>query len=118
MGQTPATIPVRRRSFDDTVVTLRMAGYEPQTFVLRQAFNTVAVLNLGDPLGWGIDVATGALMRYDKRGYLVVFEEGYVALGVETLPTDTAGRLVVPELGEAVAVVDEGAGLGYVFVHR
>lgn len=118
VGTTPATVPVRRQTFDDTEVTLRIDGYEPMSFVLRQEFNTVAVLNFGDLFGWGVDTATGALMRYDRSGYLVDFEEGYVALGMETLMTDEAGRLIVPPSDEAVAVVDESTGLGYVFATR
>ena len=43
---------------------------------------------------------------------------GFVALGMETLTKDADGRLVVLEAGEAVAVVDEEAGLGYVFTRR
>ena len=62
-----------------------------------------------------MDVATGAVMRYERGGYHVDFERGIVALGLETLTTDTQGRVVVPPTGEAVAVVDETSGLGYVF---
>lgn len=115
VGETPVTVPVRRRSFGDTEVTLRTAGYEPLTFVLRQEFNTVSVLNLADAFGWGIDVATGAVMRYERGGYLADFERGFVAHDVEALPRDDAGRLVVSPAAEAVAVVDKSTGLGYVF---
>ncbi|NNF58730.1 MAG: PEGA domain-containing protein [Rhodothermaceae bacterium] len=116
-GTTPLTVPVHR-TLHETEVTVRMEGYEPIAFLLKQEFNTVAVLNLADVLGWGIDVATGAVSRYDKRGYHVDFERDLVALGLDTLARDAAGRVVVPKPAETVAVLDEAQGLGYVFAAR
>lgn len=116
-GTTPFTAPVRR-TLHETEVMVRMDGYEPIAFLLKQEFNTVAVLNLADPLGWGIDVATGAVSSYDKRGYYVDFERDLVALGIDTLVRDAEGRVVVPETAETVAIVDEAQGLSYVFAAR
>ena len=38
-----------------------------------KTFNAVSVINLFDVLGWGIDAATGAMMKPDQRAYEIMF---------------------------------------------
>jgi len=66
--KTPCTIKMKR-SFGDTNVELKLDGYETRVFKMDKAFNIVSVLNLGNLLGWAIDAATGAVMKYDRKEY-------------------------------------------------
>ena len=40
-----------------------------------KSFNAVSILNLTNLLGWGIDFATGALNKFDKKGYDITLKE-------------------------------------------
>ncbi len=67
-GQTPNTVRVKR-NLSSADITLRLEGHETRTFTLEQEFNAVSVLNLFNILFWGIDAATGSLMRYRPQMY-------------------------------------------------
>lgn len=56
-------------------MTLKLEGYEPCTFALRDEFNVVSMLNLGGILGWGVDIATGAVTEYSPASYSMDLEE-------------------------------------------
>lgn len=66
--KTPCAVPIKR-SLGDTKVEMKLDGYQTRVFSLDKAFNVVSVINLGNLLGWGIDAATGAIMKYDKKNY-------------------------------------------------
>ena len=68
----PYTTKVRR-GFDDTVVKAEAEGYETQSFYIYKNFNAVSVINLCDVLGWGIDAATGAMMKPEYKTYQIDF---------------------------------------------
>ena len=68
----PYTTKVKR-GFDDTVVKAEAEGYETQSFYIEKNFNAVSVLNLCDVLGWGIDAATGAMMKPEFKTYQIDF---------------------------------------------
>ena len=72
-GTTPTTIRVSR-NFMEVDVSLKLDGYEPYNFKLKKEFNWVSILNLGDPLGWAIDIASGAFFKYRPRGYTLELE--------------------------------------------
>lgn len=72
-GVTPTSVRVKR-NLSEIEVQLRLEGYEPETFHLKKTFNFVSVLNLCDPLGWAIDIATGAILKYKPKGYLIDLE--------------------------------------------
>ncbi len=67
-GTTPCTMIVKRES-TAPVVTLEKEGYQIRSFQLEQSFNMVSILNLGNLLGWGIDLLTGAINKYDPKIY-------------------------------------------------
>ena len=67
-GTTPASVRVRR-NLTSADITVRFDGYETRTFRLEQEFNPVSVLNLFNPLFWGIDAATGSMLRYRPHFY-------------------------------------------------
>lgn len=66
--KTPCAVAIKR-SMGDTKVEMKLDGYQTRIFTLDKAFNVISVLNLGNLLGWGIDAATGAIMKYDKKNY-------------------------------------------------
>ncbi|MBS9524497.1 PEGA domain-containing protein [Litoribacter ruber] len=66
--KTPCRVPVKR-SLNDTDIEYRLDGYEARVFSLDKEFNVVSIINLGNLLGWGIDAASGALMKYDRKNY-------------------------------------------------
>ncbi len=37
--------------------------------------NAVSIINPGFLIGWGIDAATGSLMKYDRKGYDIGLEK-------------------------------------------
>ena len=70
----PYTVKVRR-GFDYSDVKAEAEGYEPVYFQVYKSFNPVSVINLCDILGWGIDAATGAITKPEKKYYEIEFEE-------------------------------------------
>jgi len=72
-GSTPIAVKLKKGN-DGQVVTLKAEGYETKSFQPETAFNTISILNLGNILFWGIDVATGALWKYDPKFYDIELE--------------------------------------------
>jgi hypothetical protein len=114
MGRTPVTLRVKR-TLGSRVVTLRMAGYDDRTIVLGREFNVVSVLNLHNFFGWGIDAATGALLKYSQHSYHLELEPRLAlaaSLAVDDvlllaeLPRDSIGGFVVPAVRGSIAIVD------------
>ena len=72
-GETPSSIKLKR-GFSGQTVTLKKEGYETRSFEPVQTFQPVAVLNLFNILFWGIDAATGSIMKYDPKFYEIELE--------------------------------------------
>ena len=70
LSKTPCLVPLKRE-LGDTDVQISLDGYETRVLTLNKKFNVVSILNLGNPLGWGIDAVTGAMMTYDMKQYQV-----------------------------------------------
>lgn len=68
MGKTPVSVRLKKGNEGQTV-SLKLEGYQTKTFVPFTTFNPVAILNLLSLLGWGIDLASGALWKYDPVIY-------------------------------------------------
>lgn len=69
-GVTPNTIRMHR-DFDLVThngkdIRLVMEGYHDQYF-MDTKFNPIAILNITNILFWGIDIMTGAVMRYENH---------------------------------------------------
>ncbi len=64
-----------KRGFTPTLVRAEQEGYTPLVLEIDKSFNPVAILNLTDILGWGIDAATGAMMKPEYKGYDLNFEK-------------------------------------------
>lgn len=58
-----------KRGFNETIVKAESQGYQPTQIVIDKNFNAVSILNLFGILGWGIDAATGAMMKPEFNGY-------------------------------------------------
>ncbi len=68
----PRVIKVKR-GFNESVVTAETAGYPSTMLTIDKEFNPVAILNLTDVVGWGIDAATGAMMKPENNYYTLYF---------------------------------------------
>lgn len=62
-----------KRGFDETVVKAEAPGYTTETIIIDKTFNATSVINLFDVLGWGIDAATGAIMKPECKFYQIDF---------------------------------------------
>lgn len=72
---TPCTTAVQR-SLSNEQVELKLDGYQTKIFALEKKFNAVSLINIigGGLIGFGVDAATGSLMKYDKKAYDVVLD--------------------------------------------
>ena len=66
--KTPCSTSVKR-SISEKFAEIKLDGYETRVISLDRKFNAVSIINLTGILGWGIDAATGALMKYDRKSY-------------------------------------------------
>jgi hypothetical protein len=74
LGELPLALDMSRNFIGGEQFWARFEkeGYETQEFRLRREFNTVAVLDISSPLTCGgIDILTGALMRFSPTEYHV-----------------------------------------------
>lgn len=62
-----------RRGFNDTVVKAEAKDHQTETVVIEKTFNAVSVINLTNVLAWGIDAATGAMMKPEFKFYNIEF---------------------------------------------
>lgn len=71
-GITPCDVRVNRTIMKKQV-TYKLDGYESKTFELEKRFNAVSLLNLlaGVFIAYGIDCATGAVIKYDPKLYKI-----------------------------------------------
>ena len=63
-----------KRGFDDTVVKAEAPSYRTETIIIDKSFNAVSVINLCNILCWGIDAATGAMMKPEFNVYQIDFK--------------------------------------------
>ena len=57
------------RKVGESQIEFKLEGYETKVINLSKTFNVVSILNFGNLIGWGIDIATGTVFKYDKRAY-------------------------------------------------
>lgn len=58
-----------KRSVNDTDLEIKLDGYQTRMITLDKEFNLVSILNFGNLFGWGIDVLSGAVVKYDRKAY-------------------------------------------------
>ncbi|MFD2285704.1 PEGA domain-containing protein [Pedobacter petrophilus] len=74
VGITPMAVSLKK-GFTGQTVTLKLDGYETKMFQPTTDFNAVAVLNFIGLIGWGVDAATGAMMKYDPKVYEIQLDK-------------------------------------------
>ena len=97
----------------DKEISLSLEGYERRTFILRKSFDAVAILNLAGILGWAVDFATGAIMKYDRTNYDIDLDPK--AFNIEELEKDQLGRLIIPNEENSVIVYYKDADIKLLF---
>ena len=65
-GKTPTTVNINR-SLSESNITLKKAGYSDTTVEVPHRFNKISILNLASPIGWAIDLITGAAYKNEKQ---------------------------------------------------
>lgn len=68
VGKTPTTLQVKRQ-LTPPRIELKSDGYYPQTVVLQNSFNAVALLDIFFWPGFIVDAATGTLMKASQNNY-------------------------------------------------
>jgi hypothetical protein len=91
--KTPCEAKVKR-SISDKAVEFKLDGYSTKVITLDNTFNVVSVLNLTDIVGWGIDILTGAVMKYDRKSYTVDLEKKLSQINLETIEVNTKDKLL------------------------
>ena len=72
-GKTPAKFKVNKKGKDE-VITVKKEGYLSQDLKPQKGFNAISILNLLNPIAWGIDLLTGAVNRVTPNEYNVKLE--------------------------------------------
>jgi hypothetical protein len=96
-----------------------MRGYQRRTFILKKEFNTIAVLNLGNALGWAIDIVSGAVFKYNPRQYKLDLKAQGASYNLKDLDQFANGSFLIPEESNGiVSVTDEDTGVQLIFMNR
>lgn len=61
--------------FKSKTLVLKMARYKTRSIQPTVTFNPVALHNLSGMIGWAVDTATGAMMKYDPVNYKVKMDK-------------------------------------------
>lgn len=114
-GETPVTVEVGRDGLGETVVRYELDGYETRMFTLQDEFNAVSILNLTNLVGWGVDIISGAVTKYEPHSYRMEMEPEGQAYLLEELQRDENGNFIIPVQEGKVVVNDPRTGLYLVF---
>jgi hypothetical protein len=81
LGKTPLTYSFNRDTFERKTLSIQREGYKDQELVLEKTlegkslFNFVFILTTSGATSWGIDAATGNLIKYSPDSYLIDLEQ-------------------------------------------
>lgn len=64
-----------KKGFENQTVSLKKEGYEEQNFMLQKSFDPISILNVFVPVGFLIDIISGAMMKYDTTHYVIDMEK-------------------------------------------
>jgi hypothetical protein len=73
-GVTPLKVKIKK-GFKSPEIVLKKEGYQDITFKPEHGFQALALLNLADPLGWAIDLATGSCIKYKPSNYEIQLDK-------------------------------------------
>lgn len=96
MCVTPCTVPIRKQ-YNKTNIEFKLDGYKTRIITLNKRFDVVSILNLTNPLFWGVDVIGGAIVQYDTRAY-------YIELDYEKLSTIKANVISIDTKNKTASV--------------
>ena len=116
-GKTPTTFVLKRPGLSDKIVTLKLDGYEDRTFTLQKEFNTVAIINLGNGLGWLVDILTGAVNKYNPVNYKFELKQSKSAYKLNELDKDIYGRINLPN-SNYVQIYDTEENMMLIFLNE
>ncbi|MGB1728696.1 MAG: PEGA domain-containing protein [Crocinitomicaceae bacterium] len=92
--KTPCTMTVKR-SISDTEVEFKLDGYETRLITLSKELNLVSIINTINLAGWGIDVLSGAVMKYDRKSYDITLDNKKTSMINPTrINIDTKNKIV------------------------
>ena len=96
-----------RKGFKKTTVVAESTGYKTCSLDVNKKFNPVAIVNLTNILAWGIDAATGAMMKPEYKEYYFDFrpDEAYMT---PVAPVQESRDTTIPA-GESQKVVNRDA---------
>lgn len=117
-GETPSTVSVKRPGLDKTYVVLKKDGYKNRRFLLESKFNAVSVINLGSVLGWGVDILSGAVKKYDRHNYVMKLDKNKETFRLDELKKDKTGRYIIPNTAKKIIVRDYQTGLKMEFKYN
>ncbi len=66
IGQSGSVTTLVKKQLSDKPLIAKKEGYKPYPFVLSTKIQPLSFLNLLDVLGWGIDLATGKVKKYEN----------------------------------------------------
>ena len=81
LGKTPLTYSFDRDTFERKILNIRMKGYKNQELLLEKTlegkalFNFIFILTTSGATSWGIDAATGNMIKYYPDSYLIDLEK-------------------------------------------
>lgn len=98
LGVTPAKVKVDRE-FDALLaggkeIQLEKVGYREYGYEMDVNFNFISILNHFNPLFWGIDIATGAVTKYDNYYNFVLKAEDDNIYSSQNSEDDKYDRLI------------------------
>lgn len=99
--KTPCTMPIRR-SIAEKQAEFKLDGYQTKIITLDREFNAVSLINMAGLFGWAIDAATGAVMKYGRKGYDVELERKVASYieKADKIEVDTKNQTVVVYVSE------------------
>ena len=106
-GKTPVSIALKKPGLGDKYAELRLDGHESRVILLNKSLDGLTFLNIiiGGIIGLGVDMATGAINKYQPGSYNVELDK-LVSYNIEELETDENNNVIFPKLSSPYVVKD------------
>ena len=98
LGITPQSIQIKKKFLKKSVITLNADGFEKQNIQLKRKFDVFSILNLLSPVGWAIDILTGAVLNFSNKEYFVEFKYGKSGIVIDGIKIDELELFDLPEM--------------------
>ena len=115
-GQTPMDLKISRTVFSDKTLMVELDGYKTEMFILPKKFNYVSILNFFNWVGWGIDVISGAVVKYDRDYIMLNMKSNQLnSYNLHELNKNDLGYYILPEESNSFEIVDKKNNMKLVF---